>query len=128
MIYGDNLLGIKKILNLHPDFKWNQFDRIRKIKFWIDHNECLDEIACVEIDFGLYSESYKPYLVKIRFEDTECLKLNYIGAKNQLLGFEIVNKGLDGWQKQYWINDYENSLIEFYCNSIEVVEIQEILD
>jgi hypothetical protein len=67
------------------------------------------------------------YKVLIKFNEVASLEIKNIGGKyNQLMGFEIIKN--KSWEpnRRFHVNDYENSMINFFCMSIEVLNIEGI--
>lgn len=120
-----NIKGIKKILDIKYNFAWHHLNYIYKLNYYIDDNNFGDKISCLDIEF-LMSEGSKIYNISIKFQDISDLQIRGIGNDyNQIMGFEIIDKKENGWSKhnRYFINDYEDGIIEFYCSSIEVISV-----
>ncbi|MEK0317242.1 hypothetical protein [Cohnella sp. 56] len=70
----------------------------------------------------------KSYQVLLGFSEVNSLKLsNFGGAFNQITGFKITDMKDHGWERslRYYVHDYENDAMSFYCRSIEVLSVEE---
>ena len=50
-----------------------------------------------------------------------------VNSDFDIVGFEIIDNSLRGWEraKRFYVNDYEEETISFYCESFEISNIQE---
>lgn len=127
MIYGNDnykdIQGIEKIFNINPNFKWNDIRYIDKMEYNLDLNEYAERVSNLKIHFLIELPNKKMCKLCIEFNEINNLKLNNIGGKyNQVMGFEIINQSMLGWeQEQYTVRDYENGIIEFNCKNIKII-------
>lgn len=128
MTYGtdinEKIYGLKKILDINSQFSWNDIRCIDKIDYYIDLNECMEEVSYLKILFMYELPDKSISKVLVKFNEINNLTINNIGGKyNQIMGFEIIDQFAFGWEceQRYVVRDYENGSIEFYCKSIEVL-------
>lgn len=117
--------GIDKILELEPDFRWNAVKELVSIKFDLAENEFFEQIAVLEIIFSVACSAGNDVEMKVKFVNVTDVSFKNLGKCNQILGFEIVENNDRGWEEccRYQVNDYENSILRFYCEKIEVVDV-----
>jgi hypothetical protein len=84
--------------------------------FEIMHN---DDSLCVKMT--CISEDQKNYFIV--FENVSKLKLSEISYPFQICGFEILDYGARGYQKntRFFVNDYENGTFSFFCEKFEIL-------
>lgn len=128
MIGGDrmykDIIGMEKLININPQFIWNNIKYLESIEYFIDLNEFGEEVSYLKVLFGV--ELYDEALSKVwfKFNEVNNLKMCCIGGKyNQIMGFEIIDKISSGWEQEqrYVVRDYENGTIEFSCKTIEIL-------
>lgn len=58
------------------------------------------------------------------FQNASLISMVKVSYPFQICGFEIIDKQEDGYQKEnrYFVNDYENGTVSFYCESFEIYE------
>jgi hypothetical protein len=96
----------------------------------MDFNDGYDEVSFLEIYF-LLSEAFSKKTIKVhmKFNDIYSFDIKQIGGNyNQISGFEIIDQKESGWEMshRYVIRDFENDRINFYCSSIEVINVEEV--
>lgn len=66
----------------------------------------------------------------VMFENVSDLKLSAIFYPFQICGFEIVDCSARGYQKdvRFYVNDYEEGCISFYCEKFEIFDIANNID
>lgn len=128
MIYGNNILGIKNIEKLYTvcsDFTWNNVVAIEKVNYYMEYNEYYDMVSNLILLFIIELPD-KKYKLLVKFCVINNLNMNnFGGCYNQIMGLEVINQRNCGWENEYTyiVRDYENGSIEFYCESIEILEI-----
>ena len=95
-----------------------------------------DVIGLVGINYNIelneYYENQSNLIIKfvtknndelcIKFNNISSLNLNEIGGKyNQLESIEIIENKSYEKNKKYYIRDYENQMIDFYCESYLII-------
>lgn len=123
--YGD-IYGMEKILNINPQFSWNDVKYIEKMDYYIDLDEYAEQVSNLKILFLIELPDKPIHRLLVKFNAINNLNINNIGGKyNQIMGFEIVDQLTAGWEheQRYVVRDYENETIEFYCKSIEIVSV-----
>jgi len=113
-----------------PDFYWHQLHFIEGFKYYMDFNDCYEKISFFEIYFLLGDvNSKKNIKIHMKFNDVYSFEIKQNGGSyNQISGFEIVDQKERGWEMthRYLIRDFEDDKINFYCRSIEVVNVEEV--
>jgi hypothetical protein len=68
------------------------------------------------------------YKVKIRFLGVRDLNLKeFGGGVTQIMGFDITEIADRGWERiNYLVEDYEDGRISFQCESVEILEAEEL--
>lgn len=129
MTYGDNarvqVKGLEKIY-ANEDFRWDMCEKITEIKLKCELDEDDNDCLVAYITFKVSSINHVTQYIEVKFKNVSSMNLDGYGVHNQLLGFEIIDCSARGWQSdvRYFVNDYENSLLSFYCSDIEVVDRQ----
>ena len=91
---------------------------ILELNYKIESNIFYEDESNVSIKFLLNDN--KSFLM--RFKNVNSLQLKYFGGSfNQLLGFVIIENPTYEKNLRYHIKDYENSIIDFYCESYEII-------
>ena len=65
----------------------------------------------------------------MKFNEVTSLELSGFGnSYNQIMGFDIRNLSNRGFEKKfkYLVEDYENSIIKFYCADFEILLLNEL--
>ncbi|SDL32094.1 hypothetical protein SAMN04487896_3188 [Paenibacillus sp. ov031] len=119
---------IRNIESIEPfigNFTIRQIEWLSNFHFYITQDKYFENISILDITF-LIKESSKTYELVIRFSNIESLKLESGGALTQISGFNIRDLKDHGYHPmKYLIEDYENGIINFYCNDIEFVSLKE---
>lgn len=127
---SSNIIGVKKLYNMDPCFSWNKISYLDSINYSIIQDSFLGKQSIVNLGLR-YVTNANAYIIIVQFSNvTNLCTKNVGGMYNQLLGFEIVDKSKDGWEtgQHYYINDYENGIINFTCTRIEVLSIDKLID
>ncbi|GAC43386.1 hypothetical protein [Paenibacillus popilliae] len=124
----DFIKNIQKVLDKKHDFDVRQLKFITSLNYYIDINSEFEDVSYLDICFVLDSNiSSEKMDILIKFTNVSSLEIkDFGGAYNQILGFEIIDYGRNGWEKanRFFINDYENSIIKFNCESIEILSVK----
>lgn len=97
----DLIKNIQKVIEKKHDFDVRQLKLITSINYYIDINSEFENVSYLEICFVLESNNPAKKLdVLIKFSNVSSLELKgFGGSYNQILGFEIIDHGRDGWEK-----------------------------
>lgn len=118
--------NIEKLYDIDSKFTWNSIRYIDSIDYNISVDETYETYSLLKIGLIFLNEG-STYKAVFEFYNVQNLHLERIGGKyNQIYGFEIVDKSKDGWAKdqRYFVNDYEDNLISFSCESIKVLSVE----
>ena len=118
--------NIEKLYDIDTKFTWNSIRYIDSIDYNISVDETYETYSLLKIGLIFLNEG-STYKAVFEFYNVQNLHLERIGGKyNQIYGFEIVDKSKDGWAKdqRYFVNDYEDNLISFSCESIKVLSVE----
>jgi hypothetical protein len=101
---------------------------VSSVHYYIDYNEHYDEVSFLEVAYILeLKQEKKQYELLLKFSEVTSLNLlGFGGAFNQILGFKITDLKDRNWEsnQRYYVHDYENDVMKFYCKSIEVLSIE----
>ena len=118
--------NIEKLYDIDSKFTWNSIRYIDSIDYNISVDETYETYSLLKIGVIFLNEG-STYKAVFEFYNVQNLHLERIGGKyNQIYGFEIVDKSKDGWAKdqRYFVNEYEDNLISFSCESIKVLSVE----
>jgi hypothetical protein len=119
----EDIVGIDKILKIHPNFKWSDIQYIEKIYYYMDYDENFGTISNLKIQFKILDDNRLIGCFWFKFNEISSFSLSDIGGKyNQITGFEVVDNRNKGWlpENNFFVNDYEEGTLKFYCRSITV--------
>ncbi|GIO34600.1 MULTISPECIES: hypothetical protein [Paenibacillus] len=117
--------NIEYIESVIANFTIRQIEWLSDFHFYITQDKFFENISILDITF-LIKESSKTYELVIRFSNVESLKFQSGGALTLISGFNIRDLKDHGYHPMnYLIEDYENGIINFYCNDIEFVSLKE---
>lgn len=122
----EDIYGMEKVFNINPQFSWNDVKYIEKMDYYLDLDEYAQQISNLKILFLIELPNKAIHNLLVKFNAINNLNINNIGGKyNQIMGFEIVDQLTAGWEceQRYFVRDYENETIKFYCKSIEIVSV-----
>ena len=105
-----------------PNFKSTDIKYITSLYYYIDYNSYFDQVSFLEIEFLLEVDTRK-FSLRMKFNEVSSLELSGFGnSYNQIMGFDIRNLSNRGFEKnfKYLVEDYENSIIKFYCTNFEI--------
>lgn len=108
------------------NFRENHLRQLVSLKFYDDFDEYFEEVSFLEIEFIYVDENKRRYPILLKFHDVTSLHLKGLGGgENQLTGFKITDMKDRDWElaRRYNVHDYEDDTIEFYCRTIEVLQI-----
>ncbi|MCI8670032.1 MAG: hypothetical protein HFI34_11035 [Lachnospiraceae bacterium] len=130
MTYGINnyesIYGMEKVFKINPNFSWNDVKYIEKMDYYIDLDEYAEQVSNLKILFLIELPDKSIHKLLVKFNTINNLNINNIGGKyNQIMGFEILDQVKAGWEceQKYFVRDYENETLKFYCKSIEIVSV-----
>jgi hypothetical protein len=105
------------------------FKLVSSIRYYIDYNEHFEKVSFLEVGYILETKAAnRSYQVLLGFSEVTALKLSdFGGAFNQIIGFKITDMKDRCWEssKRYYVHDYENDVMSFYCRSMEVLSVEE---
>ncbi|WP_438449227.1 hypothetical protein [Gorillibacterium sp. sgz5001074] len=117
-----NLEKIKPIIN---EFTIHNIEWLSNFHLHVIQDKYFDNISILDITF-LIKENSKTYELVIRFSCIEDLRFKTGGVLTQISGFNIRDLKENGYHPmKYLIEDYENGIINFYCNDIEFISLSE---
>ena len=129
MIYEYQIIkGMEKILNLDETFSWDKISSIEAIDYSISKDDFSSYFSIMTLNLRFQIEN-DIYELLIKFSSVVDLNLRRIGGEhNQICGFEISDKSKDGWEKnqRFFVDDYEDGVISFYCKDIEVLTVNKL--
>ncbi|OAB33495.1 hypothetical protein [Paenibacillus glacialis] len=113
-----------------PSFGEKDLKLVVSVSYYIGYNEHYDEVSFLEVGYILESniESNR-YKLLLKFNEVNSLSLSgFGGAFNQMMGFKIKDMRDHSWEndQRYYVHDYENDIMKFYCKSVEVLSIDEL--
>ena len=85
-------------------------------------NLCVQcENGCIELQMRCVTDENKS--LSIVFGNISKLNLSDISYPFQICGFEIKDYNSCGYENdsRYFVNDFEDNLISFYCEKIEII-------
>ena len=87
----------------------------------VDNFSVLCENGFIELQMRCITEENKSLFIV--FRNVSKLNLSDISYPFQICGFEIKDNNFYGYEKdfRYFINDYEDNAISFYCEIIEII-------
>lgn len=118
--------GVEKLYCLDSDFSWNKVAYINSVHYDIVRDEYYSTFSKLRLGL-VYLKQDDEYEIIALFSNVTDLKVKGLGGRyNQVLGFEIIDKIKDGWEKtqRYIVSDYENGIIGFLCQNITIETIR----
>lgn len=118
--------GVEKLYCLDSDFSWNKVTYINSVHYDIVRDEYYSTFSKLRLGL-VYLKQDDEYEIIALFSNVTDLKVKGLGGRyNQVLGFEIIDKIKDGWEKtqRYIVSDYENGIIGFSCENITIETIR----
>ena len=99
----------------------NLFFEINGKSILVDNLSVACEDNFMEIQMRCITEDHKS--LSIIFRNVAKFNLSNISYPFQICGFEIKDYSSYGYEKdsRYFVNDYEDNAISFYCENIEVI-------
>lgn len=114
-----------------PNFNYLDVEHLLHFNYFIGYNEAYENVSYLTAGFLVNKEQEnKKYELILKFKEVNDLNLQNIGGGyNQLMGFKINDIRKNNWEanKKYWIEDYENGVLNFYCKEIELISIKELI-
>lgn len=114
-----------ELLKLVPDFNPIETLLITAFRYYQKDNDAFEKISFLEMSF--LSGGEERFEMTLKFINVSSLDLIGFGsAYNQLSGFCIRDLKESGFEKErrYLVEDYEDDMLNFYCESIEIVEVK----
>lgn len=106
----------KNVLN--DGYRLNEVIGLISLNYNIELNEYYENQSNLIINFLLKDNDN----LCIKFNNISSLNLKDIGGSfNQLLSIEIIENKHNEKDKKFLIRDYENQMIEFYCESYKII-------
>lgn len=124
---SNDFKGFDKLLEINPDFSWVDVRYIENLDYSVDLNEYGEKVSILKICFLAEFPNKANIELFVKFNEVSCLKIDGFGGNyNQIIGFEIVDQSISGWEEEqrYAVRDFENGSISFYCKSIEVLSVK----
>lgn len=112
-------IGLEKLL---PNFQPPTILRIESFQYYEAYTPACEKISVLDMSF-CSEEAEGQFEMILKFNNVSSLKLSGFGsAFNQISGFNIRNFKESGFEKErrYLIEDYEDDLLNFYCESIVI--------
>ena len=99
----------------------SKFSEINGKSVLVDKMSVLCENGFIELQMQCVTEENKSLFIV--FRNVSKLNLSDISYPLQICGFEIKDNNSYGYEKnsRYFINDYEDNVISFYCEMIEII-------
>ncbi|QUL56753.1 hypothetical protein KDC22_09860 [Paenibacillus tritici] len=124
--------NIKLVTELLPSFNVRQLTFFTSLNYYIDQNIDYESISYLEIIFIIEQKKMRQRLkVLMKFNNVSSLYVKNLGGSyNQILGFEIEDKTSSQWEKSgsYHVKDYEDGILDFYCETIEILTVNNETD
>lgn len=121
-----SIIHLEKIINIYKDWKPSDVAFLKKLQ-WSDKNLIIVFCCQLRINSSFWPNLTQPFFdVNILFKNVLNFKLDFkeMGLQ-QITGFDIVDISDDGLERiNFKIEDYENDIIYFLCESIEVESIE----
>lgn len=117
----------KMILNNEQEHPKYKFKYITEIFYYSDTDEYFEEIWCLDIKF-VVKNNENNFKLKIKFKDISDLKMNISGDDRiSIEHFKIENKNNHGYEnsRKYFVEDYEDDIVSFYCGNFEIKSFEE---
>lgn len=115
------------ILSKDPTPLGYQFKYITEFNCYSDYNEFYEKVWYLDVGFVLKcNETF--FNIKIKFEDVSSLKMEITGDERlDIEGFIIRDKSKEGYEgrKKYFVEDYEDDVLEFYCKNFDIISFSE---
>ncbi|MBZ5203030.1 hypothetical protein HU147_17655 [Planomicrobium chinense] len=120
-------IGLEKLI---PNFQPPTILRIESFQYHEEYTSACEKISVLDMSFC--SEAAEGQLeMNLTFNNVSSLSLSGFGnAFNQISGFGIRNLKEAGFEKErrYLVEDYEDDLLNFYCESIVITSAKMNLD
>ncbi|MFP5109532.1 hypothetical protein ACSU6B_22675 [Neobacillus sp. C211] len=118
------------LTDISPEFSFLDLEYITDIRYFIefDNIALFDERNRTNVDmtFIYDPKEAQRFEVKIRFNRVENFEMIAGGTVIQLSGLEVVDFRDKSWENiKFQVRGFENRDIDFYCNNIEILEVNE---
>jgi hypothetical protein len=110
--------GLEEAEKIFGLLNFSDFRRVRELRF-LEQPEASES----QLTLVLESEGRSPnFLLSLRFEGVQNLKLSFGGQLTQIIGFGITDISQRQWERLNWeVTDFENGCIHFYCREVEIL-------
>lgn len=126
----DFIKNFKLISDKLPQFAEENVSFIDFVNYYIDYNNYYENASFLEVGY-VYDDQLQQKRLKfvLKFNEVSSLSLSGFGGSfNQISGFKIDDLRDRNWDNEvrYYVHDYENGTMHFYCSSIEVLSVEEL--
>ncbi|MCP2036474.1 acetate kinase [Planomicrobium sp. HSC-17F08] len=111
-----------ELVKLLPEFQPPNILRIKSFQYYETDTPAYEKVSVLDMSFCSEAEEGQ-FEMTLTFNNVSSLNLHGFGnAFNQISGFGIRNLKGAGFEKErrYLIEDYEDDLLNFYCESIVI--------
>lgn len=118
---------IERITDFYTDWKPSDIAFIKEMN-WSKNNLKIILYFQIRNKMSVWPDLTKDFVeATFEFKNVINVKLNFIGIGLHFVsGFDIINASDHGLENiNFYIEDYENSSIEFSCEDIEIISLQQ---
>lgn len=126
-----NIKNFHLLNNLSPEFSFLDMKYIIEVRYFIEYSNSFlfdeENQTNLHIIFLLQSKgAHDFYEISMNFYGVENFELFANGGAIQLSILQILDLRDRSWENiRFQVRDVENRDIDFYCNSIEVLDVKE---
>ena len=116
--------NVEKVTNEYNEWKPSDLAYIKKLE-WLPHELTITFYCQIRATMATWPDIRKDFFeLSLKFENVHNFKVEFSSGLQQVSGFDIVDISNNYLEKiNFQIEDYENDVIRFSCESIEVLEI-----
>ncbi|MBI5722617.1 MAG: hypothetical protein HZA50_01565 [Planctomycetes bacterium] len=109
--------GLQHAKEIYSDFAFHHFPKVLELRWFFRGKS---NMQCIDMILSSNKEQKK---LRVRFEGVSDLQIKDWGSKNVVInGLEIADVSTNHLEGILWqVFDYENGMIKFYCNHVEVI-------
>lgn len=108
-----------------PAFSVQNLEWVAGLNLYIKQDKYYENISIADITF-LMKFSNVTYELFFRFTNIESFHYKPHGVLVQISGFNIKDLKDHGYHPmKYYVEDYEDGILGFYCEDIELIHVQE---